>query len=43
MKLPPVIERTIYALLIVLGIVALWLVFNAPAGLLNARVVYQGF
>jgi hypothetical protein len=39
----PVIERAIYALVVVLSLVALWLVLNAPATFLNARVVYQGF
>ena len=43
MKIPPIIERTIYALLVVLSLVAVWLVLNAPANFLNARVVYQGF
>jgi hypothetical protein len=43
MKLPPIIERTIYALVVVLSLVAVWLVLNAPANFLNARVVYQGF
>jgi hypothetical protein len=35
--------RFIYGLLVVLSLAALWLVFNAPANFLNARVVYQGF
>ena len=43
MKLPRTIERAIYAVIVLLSLVALWLVFNAPASLLNARVVYQGF
>jgi hypothetical protein len=43
MKIPPIIERTIYALVVVLSLVAVWLVLNAPANFLNARVVYQGF
>ena len=43
MKLPPIIKRAIYALVVVLSLVAVWLVLNAPANLLNARVVYQGF
>jgi hypothetical protein len=37
------IDRFIYALVVVLALVALWLVFNAPATFLNARAVYQGF
>ena len=43
MKIPPIIERAIYALIVVLSLVAVWLVLNAPANFLNARVVYQGF
>ena len=43
MKLQPAIERAIYALVIALALIAVLLVFNAPADLLNARVVYQGF
>jgi hypothetical protein len=43
MKAKPIIERSIYALVVALSLVALWLVFNAPANFLNARVVYQGF
>jgi hypothetical protein len=43
MKIPPIIEPTIYALVVVLSLVAVWLVLNAPANFLNARVVYQGF
>jgi hypothetical protein len=43
MKTSPFIERAIYGLLIVLSLVAIWLVLNAPANFLNARVVYQGF
>ena len=43
MKPPRIIERAIYGLLIVLSLVAIWLVLNAPATFLNTRVVYQGF
>ena len=43
MKIPLIIERVIYALVVVLSLVAVWLVLNAPANFLNARVVYQGF
>jgi len=43
MKIPPIIERATYALVVALSLVALWLVLNAPASFLNARVVYQGF
>jgi hypothetical protein len=43
MKLQPAIERSLYAVVIVLSLIAVWLVLNAPTGLLNARVVYQGF
>jgi hypothetical protein len=43
MKLPRIIERAIYALVVVLSLVALWLVLNAPSSFLNVHVVYQGF
>jgi hypothetical protein len=43
MKVPRIIKRAVYALVVVLSLVALWLVLNAPANFLNARVVYQGF
>jgi hypothetical protein len=43
MKPPPIVERALYALVIALSLIALWLVANAPATFLNARVVYQGF
>ena len=43
MKLPRIIEHAIYALGVVLSLVAVWLVLNAPANFLNARAVYQGF
>jgi hypothetical protein len=43
MKVPQIIKPGVYALVIVLSLVALWLVFNAPASFLNARIVYQGF
>ena len=43
MKLPRIIEAAIYALVVVLSLAALWLIMNAPANLLNARSVYQGF
>ena len=43
MKPPLIIEHAVYGLLIVLSLVAIWLVLNAPANFLNARVVYQGF
>jgi len=43
MKINLVIERTIYALVVVLALVALWLVANSPSTFLDARVVYQGF
>ena len=37
------IRKGIFALIVLLSLAALWLVFNAPANFLNARVVYQGF
>ena len=43
MKPTNIFERLIYALLIVLSLVAVFLVINAPNNFLNARVVYQGF
>ena len=43
MKIPPIVERALYALIVGLSLVAVWLVLNAPANFLNARVVYQGF
>jgi len=43
MKIQSLTERIIYFLVIILSLAALWLVFNAPANFLNARVVYQGF
>ena len=39
----PIVDRLIYSLVVMLSLVALWLVLNAPANFLNARVVYQGF
>ncbi len=38
-----IIKGFIYTLVIVLSLVAVWLVLNAPVNFLNARVVYQGF
>jgi hypothetical protein len=43
MKSSRIMERIAYFLVVVLSLVALWLVANAPANFLNARVVYQGF
>ncbi|HEX7571106.1 MAG TPA: hypothetical protein VF492_11430 [Verrucomicrobiae bacterium] len=43
MKRNPAIEIIVHALVVALSLVALWLVLNAPASFLNARVVYQGF
>jgi hypothetical protein len=39
----PIVDQFVYSLVVVLSLVALWLVLNAPASFLNARVVYQGF
>ena len=39
----PTIDRLVYALVILLSLIALTLVVTAPAELLNNRVVYQGF
>ena len=38
-----IIKGFIYALVVVLSLVAVWLVLNAPANFLNAHAVYQGF
>jgi len=43
MRNKSLIEQIIYALIVALSLVAVWLVLNAPANFLNARVVYQGF
>ena len=40
---PFIINRFIFTLLVVLSLVALWLVFNAPATYLDTHAVYQGF
>ena len=40
---PRPIERAIYALVVVLSLIALWLVLNAPPDMLNSHSVYQGF
>jgi hypothetical protein len=37
------VERFIFALVVVLSLVALWLLLNTPSDFLNSRVVYQGF
>jgi hypothetical protein len=39
----PIVDRFVCAMIVVLSLIALWLVLNAPANFLNARVVYQGF
>ena len=43
MNLARTIEQFVYTLVVVLSLLALWLVINAPADLLNASAVYQGF
>jgi hypothetical protein len=43
MKLRSILERWTFAVVVILSLVALWLVVNAPSTFLNARVVYQGF
>ena len=40
---PLMLERFIYALLILLSLIALGLVLNAPLDLLDVHSVYQGF
>ncbi len=37
------IERFIFTVIVVLSLIALWLVLNAPASFLNVHAVYQGF
>ena len=37
------LKSAIYVLVVVLSLVALWLVLNAPSSFLNVHVVYQGF
>ena len=39
----PIVDRFVCALIVVLSLIVLWLVLNAPANFSNARVVYQGF
>ena len=36
-------DQFIFALVVVLSLVALWLLLNTPSDYLNSRVVYQGF
>jgi len=43
MIIKPVIEKIIYALLILLSLAALFLVLSSPSAITNARTVYQGF
>jgi hypothetical protein len=43
MRFIPIIERFVYAALIILSLAALLLVLNSPADIVNTRVVYQGF
>jgi hypothetical protein len=37
------IDTLICTVIVILSLIALWLVLNAPANYLNAHVVYQGF
>ena len=39
----PLIDRFLYALIVTLSLLALWLLLNTPPDFLNSRVVYQGF
>ena len=43
MNNPRIIETGVYILVIVLSVIAIWLVLNAPAPYLNVHAVYQGF
>lgn len=38
-----ILDRLICAAIVILSLISLWLVANAPATFLNAHVVYQGF
>jgi hypothetical protein len=38
-----VIDRFIFAVIVILSLVALWLVLNVPSSILNVHAVYQGF
>jgi hypothetical protein len=37
------VQYTVYSLLVVLSLVAVWLVLNVPASVVNVHPVYQGF
>jgi hypothetical protein len=37
------IDRLVITAIVLLALVALWLVFNAPETYLNVHAVYQGF
>ena len=39
----PAADRFLVALIVMLSLIALWLVLNAPASYLNVHAVYQGF
>ena len=43
MKTNRIIDGAVYALVIVLSLIAVWLVLTLPAEILNSQVVYQGF
>jgi hypothetical protein len=43
MMLRPIIERLVYALIVVLSLLALWLVASVTPNFLSAHAVYQGF
>ena len=43
MKPKPVIEKLVYAALIVLALIAIALVLGSPAGFLQNKLVYGGF
>jgi len=39
----PAVKLCVYALVVILSLVALVLVLVSPSSIVNARVVYQGF
>jgi hypothetical protein len=43
MRIAPILKSTVFALIVILSLIALWLVAVSPASILDAHVVYQGF
>jgi hypothetical protein len=40
---PTVLKNSVYLLVVILSLTAIWLVLNAPPDFINTRAVYQGF